>query len=126
MVTDDVADTYENASRSLFGLGYSRFINAKLYLEKDFVVHFYTIGAVGVILFLLPYILIAIYGLYKSIKIRKFNLFTLTTLAMLLLPLGVSYFSGHIIDELIITLYLGCIAGFVLSFAKSGEDENES
>lgn len=126
LVTDDVADTYENASRSLFGLGYSRFINAKLYLEKDFVVHFYTIGAVGVILFLLPYILIAIYGLYKSIKIRKFNLFTLTTLAMLLLPLGVSYFSGHIIDELIITLYLGCIAGFVLSFAKSGEDENES
>ena len=70
--------------------------------------------------------MIAIYGLYKSIKIRKFNLFTLTTLAMLLLPLGVSYFSGHIIDELIITLYLGCIAGFVLSFAKSGEDENES
>ena len=39
-------------------------------------------------------------------------------LAMLILPLGVSYFSGHIVDELIISLYLGFIAGFVLQFVR--------
>ena len=45
-------------------------------------------------------------------------MFIATMLAMLILPLGVSYFSGHIVDELIISLYLGFIAGFVLQFVR--------
>ena len=51
LITYDVGATYENIPNALFGLGYSRFINAYLYLEKDFVVHFYTIGIFGIILF---------------------------------------------------------------------------
>lgn len=126
LVTNDVAKTYENFPRSLFGLGYSRFINAKLYLEKDFVVHFYTIGIVGIVLLLLPYVSIAIYGLFKSIKNKKFNLFIVTVLAILVLPLGVSYFSGHIVDELIISLYLGFIGGYILCESKEARDDGQS
>lgn len=118
LITYDVGATYENIPNALFGLGYSRFINAYLYLEKDFVVHFYTIGIFGIILFLIPYIVIAIYCFIKTIKCKKFNMFIATMLAMLILPLGVSYFSGHIVDELIISLYLGFIAGFVLQFVR--------
>ena len=126
LVTNDVAKTYENFPRSLFGLGYSRFINAKLYLEKDFVVHFYTIGIVGIILLLLPYVFIGIYGLFKSIKNKKFNLFIVTVLAILVLPLGVSYFSGHIVDELIISLYLGFVGGYILCESKEARDDGQS
>lgn len=126
LVTNDVAKTYENFPRSLFGLGYSRFINAKLYLEKDFVVHFYTIGIIGIILLLLPYVFIAIYGLFKSIKSKKFNLFIVTALAILILPLGVSYFSGHIVDELIISLYLGFISGYILCECKEASEDGQS
>ena len=126
LITNDVAKTYENFPRSLFGLGYSRFINAKLYLEKDFVVHFYTIGIVGIILLLLPYVFIGIYGLFKSIKNKKFNLFIVTVLATLILPLGVSYFSGHIVDELIISLYLGFVGGYILCESKEARDDGQS
>ncbi len=122
LITYDVGKTYENFPRSLFGLGYSRFINAYLYLEKDFVVHFYTIGILGIILLLLPYVLIAVYGLFKYVKNKKFDLFTATILAMLVLPLGVSYFSGHIVDELIISLYLGFIGGYILCECKEASE----
>ena len=125
LVTNDVAKTYENFPRGLFGLGYSRFINAKLYLEKDFVVHFYTIGIIGIILLLLPYVFIVIYGLFKSIKNKKFNLFIVTALAILILPLGVSYFSGHIVDELIISLYLGFIGGYILCECKEASEDGQ-
>lgn len=126
LVTNDVAKTYENFPRSLFGLGYSRFISAKLYLEKDFAIHFYTIGIIGIILLLLPYVFIAIYGLFKSIKNKKFSLFIVTVLAILVLPLGVSYFSGHIVDELIISLYLGFIGGYILCESKEVSEDGQS
>ena len=126
LVTNDVAKTYEDFPRSLFGLGYSRFINAKLYLEKDFVVHFYTIGIIGIVLLIFPYVFIAIYGLFKSIKNKKFNLFIVTVLAILVLPLGVSYFSGHIVDELIISLYLGFIGGYILCECKEASEDGQS
>lgn len=126
LVTNDVAKTYENFPRSLFGLSYSRFINAKLYLEKDFVVHFYTIGIIGIVLLIFPYVFIAIYGLFKSIKNKKFNLFIVTVLAILVLPLGVSYFSGHIVDELIISLYLGFIGGYILCECKEASEDGQS
>ena len=126
LITYDVGKTYENFPRSLFGLGYSRFINAYLYLEKDFVVHFYTIGILGIILLLLPYVLIAVYGLFKYVKNKKFDLFTATILAMLVLPLGVSYFSGHIVDELIISLYLGFIGGYILCECKEESEYGQA
>lgn len=126
LVTNDVAKTYEDFPRSLFGLGYSRFINAKLYLEKDFVVHFYTIGIIGIVLLIFPYVFIVIYGLFKSIKNKKFNLFIVTVLAILVLPLGVSYFSGHIVDELIISLYLGFIGGYILCECKEASEDGQS
>jgi len=124
LITDDVANTYESVPSSLVGLGYSRFINAYLYLEKDFIVHYDTIGILGIILFLCPYIIIALYSFVSMVKKRNINLFYLTVLATLVLPLCISVFSGHIIDELIITIYLGFIAGYLL-YSVRKENVNE-
>lgn len=127
LITDDVADTYKNIQTNAFGLGYSRFINAYLYLEKDFIIHYHTIGIFGIILFLLPYVFIALYSLVKMLKFKKINLFHVTIISTLILPLCISYFSGHIVDELIITLYLGFIAGYlVYYFRKDIENEKVS
>lgn len=126
LITDDVSATYETPIRSLVGLGYSRFINAYLYLEKDFIVQYHTIGILGIILFLLPYIAIALYSFVRFIKYKKLNLFNLTLLAMLVLPLCISYFSGHIVDELIITLYLGFIAGYLVHSSRKEALNEES
>ena len=43
-----------------------------------------------------------------------------------MLPLGVSYFSGHIVDELIISLYLGFIGGYILCECKEARDDGQS
>ncbi len=126
LITNDIGKTYENVSTSLFGLGYSRFINAYLYLEKDFVVHYYTIGIFGIILLLCPYILIAGYFMFQKIKKKKFILFDIIILATLILPLCISYFSGHIIDELIISLYLGFIAGYLLYDSRKEIENGQS
>ena len=121
LVTHDVGLAYENITRSFFGLGYSRFISAQLYLEKDFVVHYYTLGILGIILFLCPYIIVAFYAVLVMFRNKKYSLFYTTLLCSLILPLGVSYFSGHIVDELIISLYLGFIGGALLYASRKGE-----
>ncbi len=126
LITQDVAKTYENVGTIFFGLGYSRFINAYLYLEQDFVVHYYTIGVFGIIIFLCPYLLIALYFMFQKIKKKKFVLFDAVILAALILPLGISYLSGHIIDELIISLYLGFIAGYLLYDSRKEKENDKS
>lgn len=126
LITDDVAATYETVLTSTFGIGYSRFINAYLYLEKDFVVQYHTIGIVGILLFLVPYIIIAGYYAFRKLKEKSFALFNSIMLAVLILPLCISYFSGHIVDELIITIYLGFIAGYLLSEGRKEKENGES
>ena len=125
LITDDIAKTYETAYTSLFGLGYSRFINTYLYLEQDFVIHYYTIGILGIIVFLCPYFLIAAYFVFKKIQKKKFILFDIVILSGLILPLCISYFSGHIIDELIISLYLGFITGYLLYDSRKGKENDK-
>lgn len=120
LITYDINSNFKNFTSPLFGLSYSRFRNAKIYMEKDFFVHYYTIGIIGVILFLSPYIIILIYKLYQMLFVDRklFNFYNIMLLASLTLPLGVSFMSGHVVDELIVSLYMGFIAGFILKNIK--------
>lgn len=116
LITQDINANFKTIISPLFGLGYSRFENAKIYMEKDFFVHYYTVGIIGIVLFLSPYLIIIIYKLYQMLFVDRslFNFYNVMLFASLVLPLGVSFVSGHVVDELIVSLYMGFIAGFIL------------
>ena len=121
LITEDINSNFKTNLSPLFGLGYSRFENAKIYMEKDFFVHYYTIGIIGIILFLSLYIIILIYKLYQMLFVDRklFNFYNIILLASLTLPLGVSFVSGHVVDELIVSLYMGFVAGIILKNIKT-------
>ena len=120
LITEDINSNFKTKLSPLFGLGYSRFENAKIYMEKDFLVHYYTIGIIGIILFLSPYIIILVYKLYQILFVDRklFNFYNIMLLAILTLPIGISFMSGHVVDELIVSLYIGFITGIILKNIK--------
>ena len=120
LITYDINSNFKNLISPLFGLSYSRFRSAQIYMEKDFLVHYYTIGILGMILLLFPYIIILIYKLIQMLFIDRklLSFYNTMLLASLFLPIAVSFMSGHVVDELIVSLYMGFIAGFILKNIK--------
>lgn len=112
------------ATNNWFGISYIRVQNI-FNIERDFVLQYYTIGIVGVILFIvIPFIILtAIAGIYMLKKYKSF--LTVENMLMVLVIasiIGIAYFSGNVIDSLIITIYLSFIIGVLL---KQTVFENE-
>ena len=75
---------------------------------------------IGIILFLSPYIIILVYTLCQILFVDRklFNFYNVMLLANLFLPIAISFMSGHVVDELIVSLYMGFIAGIILKNIK--------
>ena len=107
----------------LFGYSFSKMRNAGLYVEHDLIAQYYTIGILGVILLIGPYFLIIIYSIllmFKKIK-EKLNIKNVILLSSICIVLAISVFTGHILDELIVTLYMGFIIGFLIKELNKDE-----
>ena len=117
LVTNNVYNRIKTPAINLFGMSRSRFLSAETYLEKDIYVHYYTIGILGIILFLfIPYLIPCMLYAYKIIKERKFKAYCLSLCAVITMIFLASYMSGHILDELIVTFYLGLVTGSLLCY----------
>lgn len=118
LMTKKIYSLNNNKFDKYFGEGYSRYRNSQIYIESDFTVHYYTIGIVGIILLFGPYIIIATYsGLYMLSK-NRLRLKTTMLVISIYVCLGISYFSGHVLDELIVTIPLSFISGYLLHFVR--------
>ena len=97
-------------------------------LEKDFKVHFYTLGLVGSLLLVYPYIIVlVIAGLYLLIKRRgKDNFMFLAYCFSISLMIIFGYVSGSVLDQLIITLICGFILGLIIKNMLKGVEYEES
>lgn len=117
LVTNNVYKRISSPLVTLFGMSRSRFLSAEVYLEKDVYVHYYTIGILGVIIFLvIPYLIPCVLYMYKVVKERKFKAYCLVLCSAVAMTFMASYMSGHILDELIVTLYLGLVVGALLCY----------
>lgn len=125
MITQRISDRNNELKFQLFGLSFSRMRSGQIYIEKDFLVHYYTMGFLGILLLFGPYFLLLILFLYKMIMDLKkqFNLFNCTALLSIILVFAVGFFSGHIMDELFITIYIGFVFGIIYKniFDEKGE-----
>ncbi|MEG1597213.1 MAG: O-antigen ligase family protein [Bacilli bacterium] len=126
LITKHIYKLNDNANDKYFGMSFSRFRNAGLYLEKDFIVHFYTLGIIGSSLLVYPYLLLLIIAggilIFKYKEKLQFD--TVVYCFSLSLACVLSFFSGSVLDQLVITLILGFIGGLILtkSFKKKVGD----
>jgi hypothetical protein len=123
LISNDINKNQKGKYTSLLGLGYSRFISTQLYPEHDYFVHYLTIGVIGIILLVAIYPIIAISSIIYILIKRKFNFLNILLCAVILEINVLSYVTGHIMDELIVTLFLGFISGFLLK--RMGEIKYE-
>ena len=123
LITKRIYERNDNKYDKLWGMGYSRFRNAQVYIEQDFVVHFYTLGIFGIILLLMPYFGVATYSLVWMLKNKALRMRTTVLCGTIYMTLLISFNSGHIMDELLVTILLGFISGFTLLDIKRGKEK---
>lgn len=86
-------------------------------LERDFISHYYTLGIIGLLLLLMPYIIIVIVCGIKILLNMK-ELLTLKN-TMYLLGIGIAlfaaFYSGNVMDGLVVTLILGFVIGQLIN-----------
>lgn len=105
-----VKDINNNPNDKWLGISFTR-TEHLFTLERDFIYQYYSLGLIGVILFLGPYVLMTLGCLLRIIlKLRKkFNVKYAMTCFGTLFILGVSIYSGNIMDALTITIILAFI-----------------
>lgn len=113
-----------NYNDTLYGITYVRMSNI-FNLERDFVSHYYTLGIVGLILFLAPYFIILIVcGIYILINYKtKFTIKNTSLIFGIASGLFGAYYCGNVMDGLTFTIILGFLCGQLINqvFVESKE-----
>jgi len=116
LMLERVKEINNNKLDNYFGITFTRMGNI-FDLERDFVSHYYTLGIVGLILFVIPYIIVILICLCKMLINFKecFNLKNVFYLMGIGISLGAAYFTGNVLDGLIVTLILGVMVGQLIN-----------
>lgn len=97
----------------LFGISYSRMSNIAV-LERDIVSQYYSLGIIGLILFVLPLFLVPICSLYKMFKDRSLNFLDVSIVVGLLSSLAGSYYCGNTMDNLTFSILYAFASGILI------------
>lgn len=100
----------------LFGVTYSRMTNISI-LERDFLSQYYTLGILGFILFVSPYILIVVMGAILIVINYKKRCMTLENVSILVC-LGAAFlgafYCGNSLDNLTLSIIYAFICGYFI------------
>ena len=116
MMLDRVKTINNNKYDDYLGITFSRMGNI-FDLERDFLSHYYTLGIIGLLLLISPYIIIVLICIIKiliNFK-QKFNLKNICYLMGIGITLFASYYTGNVMDGLIVTLILGFCIGQLIN-----------
>ena len=105
------------APQKLLGMGYSTFMNGSIVLEQDFKQQIYTLGYIGEVLCVLPWLLVT--GIGACLVLFKFkkllNLEVMTYAFSLCAGLGSAYMSGHTLDQFVTTVFMSMLVAVLLN-----------
>lgn len=125
---DRVKKINNNPFDRYFGITFTRMSNI-FDLERDFQSHYYTLGILGLLLFLSPYLVIVILAVWMMLYFYK-DRFTFRNIMFLLgicIALFAAFYSGNVMDGLVVTLILGFMVGqLAAGVFKNGKEEIES
>ncbi len=109
----------------ILGAGYSTFMNGSIILEQDFKQQMMTLGPIGFILTIYPWILILCVGLFIVLlrwkKYFRLNIFVYG--ASFASGLGSAYMSGHTLDQFMTTTWLAIMAALLIIEITQKEEE---
>ena len=117
-----VVDLNDNPLDFWFGISYSRNMNI-VNLERDFESQIYSVGFIGLILFLLPYMLLLLSNLSKVLKGNISFENSMFLFAGLLLFL-IAYLSGNIINSLSVMIPYAYILGMMTKKISNQRSDN--
>lgn len=105
-----------NKLNDWFGISYTRMNNIAI-LEQDFISQWYSMGYIGILLLLVPYILVFFFCLFKVITFwkKQYSFLEINILFGVGFILVLSVFSGNVLDFLTDTIILGFILGYLLN-----------
>lgn len=114
-----VIEINNNKYDKLFGITYTRVQNI-FNIEKDFIMQYYSLGIIGIIIFILPYFIILGYCIIKILlnKFKKNNLYLLLSIIIIFMLFAISYYSGNLLNSLSFTIY------FTIPFAIMLKNKN--
>lgn len=105
-------------AQKFLGMGYSTFMNGSIVLEKDFAQQIYTLGYIGEILCIMPWLFICLVGCVIYLKNFK-KYFTLKTVSIIcsvaIGAFGSAWMSGHMLDQFVTTSYLALLIAILLN-----------
>ena len=110
---------YKNLTfpQKFLGMGYSTFMNGSIVLEQDFKQQVYTLGYLGELFCVLPWLFMALYGAVEFFKKRK-TLITLETECYALaigFAFASAWTSGHALDQFVATTGMALIVAVLLN-----------
>lgn len=103
-----------------FGFGYSRFMNGSILIEQDFVMQYYTLGPIGLVILLFPWLGMVLYALYEGLRQFKkiFSFDFILNAGAIGAILGGAYMSGHVLDEFFSTTILAFLFAMLFNRLK--------
>lgn len=124
-----VKEINDNKMDDFFGIGVSRVRNI-FNVERDYLNQYYSIGILGVLLFLMPFTAILLLGGYMCLSHYKdkFTFANISLLSAIALPQIAAFYSGNTIDALFTSLILGFVCGIFLKniYNEDGFSSNEN
>lgn len=98
----------------LFGVSYSRMSNMVV-LEKDFVSQYYSLGILGVILFVGPLVILPTLCFVRIVKYRNLNFYNISMIIGLFSSLAGAYFCGNTLDNLTFSIMYSFFLGILIN-----------
>ncbi|WP_260471998.1 O-antigen ligase family protein [Bacillus sp. HMF5848] len=112
-------------SQKLLGMGYAgNYEEEAKVVERDFHDLFYSFGSIGFVLFLLPYVVIALWLLVTFLRhfLELFNTKNILIGSGVVLALGIAYTAGHIFFAPAASIYLAIMIAYLMNnFAEARE-----
>ena len=109
---DQVVKTNNNKLDKFLGISYTRETNI-FNLERDFTSQIYSLGWIGMLLFVGPYVAIMLYAFVKWLMNRRKRTYLISSMLLsIAFMLFAAFSSGNVMDFL--------TASFILAFVEGG------
>lgn len=116
-----------NKYDEIFGITFSRVSNI-FNLERDFISHFYTLGMLGLLIFISPYLILLLIVIFKMLKNYN-NLFNFKNVMFTLsvsITIFAAYYSGNVLDALVVTFILSFVYGQLIKSVFNNSNNKDS
>lgn len=115
---DQVRNYNNNKLDKFLGISYTRETNI-FNLERDFTSQIYSLGWIGMLLFIGPFVVILLYGVIKWLKNKQARTYLVSSmLVSIAFMLFAAYYSGNVMDFLTASFILAFIEGNLLIQVK--------